>query len=310
MKFGFIGGTPRGFSLMQVLTNHGYKPEFCVILKEDDHENLKVSDKFLEFSQNTGISTSVKKKLSDADYETIKASNLDFIIVCGWRTLIKPFVNDYLKLGMIAAHDSLLPAYRGFAPLNWSIIHGEKQTGVSLFVINDGETDSGDIVLQKVVSIGDTEYAEDVYQKIIDATNAAYLEMMEVYSNSGKLQTYPQDEALATYTCKRTPDDGKIDWQASSYSVYNLIRALAYPYSGAFFYHNNSKYTVKTASIGPQNAKVFSGRIAGRVIAIYEDGIEVLCGEGSVKIHTIFSENSDKEVNAADIFKSIVIKLV
>ncbi len=290
MKFGFVGGTPRGFSLMQVLIKHGYKPEFCVILKEDEHENIKVSDEFMEFAKQENIASSVKKKLSDGDYETIKNSQLDFIIVCGWRTLIKPDVNNYLKIGMIAAHDSLLPAYRGFAPLNWSIIHGEKETGVSLFVINEGETDSGDIVLQKKVDIGETEYADQVYQKVIEATNSAYLHMIELYNENGKLETFKQNEDLATYTCKRTPDDGKINWNDSSESVFNLIRALAFPYSGAFFFHDNIKYIVNTASLGPKNSKVFAGRIAGRVIAIYEDGIEVLCGSGSVKINKISSE--------------------
>jgi len=310
MKFGFVGGTPRGFSLIQVLAKHGYNPEFCVILKEDDHENIKVSDEFLNFANSANIPASVKKKLSDVDYDLIQKSELDFIIVCGWRTLIKPFVNDYLKIGMIAAHDSLLPAYRGFAPLNWSIIHGEKETGVTLFIINEGETDSGDIVLQKKIDILDSEYADEVYQKVIEATNVAYLEMIELYHKTGKLDTYKQNEALATYTCKRTPDDGQINWNDSSISVFNLIRALAYPYSGAFFFHDNTKYVVRTTEIGPQNSKKFAGRIAGRVIAIYEDGVEVLCGSGSVKIKKLYSEKTGSVIQANEIFKSITLKLL
>lgn len=308
MKFGFIGGTPRGFALFNALLENNYKPEFCVILKEDDHENLKVSGNFLEVSENQGILSSTKKKLVQSDYDLISKLDLDFIIVCGWRTLINPEINNYLKVGMIAAHDSLLPKYRGFAPLNWSIINGETETGVTLFIINDGETDSGDIICIEKVTIGKDEVAEEVYDKIINATNSCYLQMMQEYEVSGQLSLTKQDEALATYTCKRTPDDGRIDWNQSSESVYNLIRALVYPYSGAFFYHNDKKYEVRSASLGLQNHKQFSGRIAGRIIAL-QGGIEVLCGTGSVFIKDLFDESTNQIINSSEIFKSITIKL-
>lgn len=310
MNFGFIGGTPRGFALFKALIEKGYKPGFCVVLKEDDHENTKVSEDFIQYAHTEHIQAESRKKLNDADYAQIEQLKPDFIIVCGWRTLIDPKVNNWVKNGLIAAHDSLLPEYRGFAPLNWAIINGETQTGVTLFVINDGEVDSGDIVLQKKVAINPNEDVNSVYDKIIEATIAGYLELFTRYDSEGNLQYTPQNEALATYTCKRTPEDGRIDWQADSKQVFNLIRALIYPYSGAFFYHNQVRYTVREARLGPQNHKNFSGRITGRVISSTAEGIEVLCGKGSILITKLMVENQNEIIAPNTIFKSITARLL
>jgi methionyl-tRNA formyltransferase len=309
MKFGFIGGTPRGFTLFKELLAKGHKPEFCVILKEDDHENTKISNEFLQTASQNAVPSEIKKKLEEKDYKMIRELSPDFIIVCGWRTLIKTEVNDHLKIGLVAAHDSLLPKYRGFAPLNWAIINGEKKTGVTLFIINDGETDSGDIIHQEEVEIAENDYASDVYKKVIDATVSSYLHFIQNVASGQMINRVKQKESEATYTCKRTPEDGQINWNDSSEKVYNLVRALAYPYSGAFFYHNNKKYEIRSASPGIQNNKHFSGRIPGRIISILNNGIEVMCGEGTVMINEIRDENSDSVITANQVFKSITIRL-
>lgn len=310
MKFGFIGGTPRGYELFQALLYNQHKPEFCFILKEDEHENVKVSTEFLELANNNAVIASVKKKLVAEDYSLIKSQSLDFIIVCGWRTLINCDIIDNLKLGIIAAHDSLLPKYRGFAPLNWAIINGETETGVTLFAINEGEVDSGDILLQEKVSIELNDNALDVYKKITAATITAYMKIIKNYIENNKVDFIQQDEREATYTCKRTPEDGKINWENSSLKIYNLIRALAFPYSGSYFYYDNQKYEIRAASLGPQNAKIFTGNIPGRIIRISNEGIEVLCGSGTILIKEIYENKSNLVLPANQLFKSIAIKLL
>lgn len=309
MKFGFIGGTSRGFLLFQALLSEKLRPAFCFILKEDEHENTKTSTSFKVLADKNNITNAIKKKLQNEDYEMIKNGTLDFIIVCGWRTLIDPEINKYLKAGLIAAHDSLLPAYRGFAPLNWAIINGELKTGVTLFIINDGEVDSGEIILQKEIDITHEDYAIDVYTKVVSATIEGYKEVIYNYIKNGKIETYKQNEKLATYTCKRTPEDGQIVWGKSSIEVYNLIRALAYPYAGAFFYFKNNKYEVRSACIGPQNSKIFTGNIPGKVISVLQDGVEILCKEGTVVIKEIVDCNTNVIINSNQLLKSITIKL-
>lgn len=308
MNYIFIGGTYRGLKLLRNLLKNGMPPDYMVILKEDDHELVKCSADLCNLAQQNGISFSVKKKLGKADIEIIKEKTRDFAIVCGWRTIIPLELGNYFKLGMIAAHDSLLPAYRGFAPINWAIINGETETGVTLFKITDGEVDSGPIYIQKKVKINKNEYAQIVYEKITQATILAFDELIQRYKK-GTLKKREQNEKKATYTCKRSPDDGLINWKQSSGIVLNFIMALAPPYPGAFCYFNNIKYIITKARIGSNNDKVFIGNIPGRVIKIFGEGIEVLCLSGTIEILEWINTENMVEENPSSVVKSITVSL-
>ncbi|MBK8551331.1 MAG: methionyl-tRNA formyltransferase [Ignavibacteria bacterium] len=304
VKFAFIGGTSRGFKLIETLLQKNHVPEFAVVLKEDDHEVEKYSINISDLLKENQIPFSIKKKLADADYTNIKESNLDFIIVSGWRTLIDTKVIEHVKFGLIAAHQSLLPKYRGFAPTQWAIINGETETGVTLFLIEDGETDSGRIIGQKVIPIEDDEYAIDLDNKIVRCTTELILEFIDNYKND-KITFREQDESKATYTCKRIPEDGRIDWTRSSAEVYNLIRALAHPFPGAFCYYKEECYHIRKASPGESNLKIFSGCIPGRVIKISKSGIEVLCGTGTLLIAEWENKSPGVISNPSETIKSI-----
>lgn len=308
IEFAFIGGTSRGYKLIETLIQKKLIPKFAVILREDEHEVDKYSDKISLLLNNIQIPNSIKKKLNEADYNKIKDSNLDFIIVSGWRTLIETKINQYIKFGLIAAHQSLLPKYRGFAPTQWVIINGETETGVTLFVINDGEVDSGKIVAQKKIPILFEDYAIDLDNKIVNCTIELFLEFFENYKKGNVIFT-EQDESEATYTCKRIPEDGKIDWSKTSTEVYNLIRALAHPFPGAFCYFNDNCYHIRKVTLGENNEKIFTGCVPGRVIKIYPNGIEVLCSEGTLLI-TEWENKSTGVINCpAELVKSISVTL-
>ncbi|MEP7145919.1 MAG: methionyl-tRNA formyltransferase [bacterium] len=296
IKYAFIGGTMCGYKLIDTLINNNHLPLFAVILKEDDHEAERYSDKISSLLNDKGIQNSTKRKLSESDYQIIRDSALDFIIVSGWRTLIDTKVNDFTKHGVIAAHYSLLPKYRGFAPLQWAVINGEKETGVTLFMMGNGEADSGKIISQKKLSIGYDETSWELNKKIIMIANGLYLEYID------KLQTnsvnyLEQDESQATYTCKRIPEDGRIYWNKSSDVIYNLIRAVAYPYPGAFCFYNDSTFHIRKARKGESDKKIYSGIIPGRVIKIGDNGIEVLCGKGTIQITEWENKNANLITN-------------
>ena len=307
-RFAFIGGTVRGYRLLQSLINENRIPLFAVILREDDHESVKYSSDISSLLSSHKIAVSVKKELNNDDYEMIRKSSPDIVIVSGWRTLIDPKANQYVKEGFIAAHYSLLPKYRGFAPVQWAIINGEKETGVTLFKINEGEADSGLIAAQKKIEIAQNDYSKDLDDKIISCTVELFQEFIQKYE-SGTLKYTKQDESKATYSCKRIPEDGKIDWRKSSSEIFNLIRALAYPYPGAFCEYNNVCYHIRSAQPGKHNDKIFSGRIPGRVTGIYKEGIEVLCGKGTIMI-TEWEDKSEGIVNCpSEVVKSITSTL-
>jgi methionyl-tRNA formyltransferase len=309
IKFAFIGGTLRGYKLLLSLLNKKFIPQYAVFLKEDEHEVLKYSNDLLELAKQYNIPAQCGKKISLESLETLKGLQLDFIVVCGWRYIIDTSLNNYIKLGMLAAHDSLLPKYRGFAPINWAIINGEKETGVTIFKIQEGEIDNGSVIKQTKISIEDTDYAFDVYEKIIEATIEAYYAVFEDYLNNNIL-FIQQNEEQATYTCKRTPKDGKIDWNKDSNTVLNLIRALAHPYPGAYCIFDNSTYHIRKACLGDFNTKKFIGRIVGRVVKIDSAGIEVLCGEGSIKITEWENKNMNVVGSPNQNIKSIMATLM
>lgn len=282
--FIFIGGTYRGFKLLESLITRNYVPHYIVILKEDEHEIEKYADKLVALAQNQNILFGVKKKLDIGDIQIIESKIWDFAIVCGWRTIIPFELNQYFVHGLLAAHDSLLPKYRGFSPLNWAIINGESSTGVTLFKINEGEVDSGEILHQLKVTIGSDDYAIDVYLKITQATIDVYLAFIADFQ-ADKLIFQCQNEEEATYTCKRGPLDGQIDWNQSSLEVYNFIRALAHPYPGAYCKFGDHTFHIRKASLGNNNAKKYSGKIIGKVIMINNEYIEVMCKEGTINIY-------------------------
>ena len=131
--------------------------------------------------------------------------------------------------------------------------------------------------------IDDDDYAIDVYGKITKATVELCMDLCNNDKNN-TIKLYKQDENKATYICKRIPEDGKIDWKKSSVEVFNLIRALAYPYPVAYCYYKKEVYHIRRAELGEDNNKRYVGCIPGRVARFNNKGIEVLCGSGSIII--------------------------
>jgi methionyl-tRNA formyltransferase len=301
-NFIFIGGTYRGFKLLEAVINLDYFPQYIIILKEDNHEIEKYSEELSNLAIKYSIDFSVKKKLDSYDIEVIKSRIWDFAIVCGWRTIIPYNLDCCFKHGFIAAHDSLLPKYRGFSPLNWVIINGESETGVTLFKISEGEVDSGDIIYQVKIPIEKDDYAIDLFKKITQATIDVYLNFMQSLQK-GEVIFHHQNEAEATYTCKRSPNDGKIDWSKSSNEIYNFIRALAHPYPGAFCKFGDTTFHIRKAGFGKNNNKKYSGKITGKVLTINKEYIEVMCNEGTINLY-LWEDKSQKIIEIPS--KSVV----
>jgi methionyl-tRNA formyltransferase len=176
-----------------------------------------------------------------------------------------------------------LPRYRGFTPLSWAIINGEKETGVTLFRINEG-VDSGEIVTQERVEIGDQEYVGEILPRLSLATIKLYSSLFIQLTSGHSPYGQRQDEAKATYTCKRIPEDGKIEWGRSSKEIFNLVRAFAPPYPGARCEYRGEFCKIDKVELGKLGDRTYSGRIPGRVIDIIDDSVEVLCGEGSIRV--------------------------
>jgi len=288
-KIAFIGGTKRGYELLKLLFEKKFK-KICYIcgMLEDPHEVEKYSVEIEKLARGNNKPFKICKKLNNKDIEDILVTRPDIVLIVGWRTLIDSNLYQYPKYGAWAAHDSLLPKYRGFAPLNWAIINGEKQTGVTLFKVDKG-MDTGPIIMQKAVQIKNTDTVKDIYERVIQATIDVVFKALDLLEK-GKLKLVPQNNSKATYTCPRTPSDGYIDWTKSAYEIDRFIKALSPPYPCAFSFYKGKPLKIISSEL-PKKTLKYVGNIPGRPIKIYKGvGVEVLTGKGSIIIKEIITE--------------------
>ncbi len=258
----------------------------------------EIKDLTVKYGGNFFESHHVRDKKHDSFWAR---EDIDIAFAINWRYMIPPEVFSRPGLGTFIFHDSILPAYRGFSPTVWAIINGESQTGVSLFEISE-EVDAGDIIDQEIVPIGSDDNIALVMERVTDAYLRVFSRNLTQLLN-GSAARRPQNHTLATYTCKRTPEDNEINWDLASRDIYNLIRAVSYPFPGAYTFLNGVKVRVWSAQKG--EFPVYAGRIPGRVVQILpEKGVLVLTGDGAIMLKDIQMETGDI-TNAAEVIKGI-----
>lgn len=305
MKVLFIGGTQRGYLTLKALLETGAHVVGIISLAQDPHETERYEESIRVLAQMNHIPILETKRMRDRDYVSILRQEIkpDLAFVVGCRILIPPEIYEIPPLGMLAVHDSLLPEYRGFAPLNWSILNGERQTGVTLFYLSE-QMDGGDIVAQRPVPIPPGATAPQVYHATCEATVELVLENCPLLAQ-GVAPRVAQDYTQGSFTCSRTPDDGLIDWAASATVIHNQVRALTYPYPGAFTYYKAKKLMIWRAR-ELESARPFVGRIPGRVVEISTSKgfVDVLTGDGIVRLEEVQFEDGDP-ISPSNAIKSI-----
>ncbi|MDD3604954.1 MAG: formyltransferase, partial [Kiritimatiellae bacterium] len=169
---------------------------------------------------------------SPAFVELVRACEPDFLFSFYYRDVLSAEVLQCARHAAINLHGSLLPKYRGRAPVNWAIINGEKETGVTLHHMTV-RPDAGHIIGQRAVAVDEQDTASDVYMKLERAADLLLDEMLPMILRR-KAPGIPQNEDEATVCCRRRPEDGLINWHDSARRIFNLIRAVTEPYPGAF----------------------------------------------------------------------------
>jgi len=156
----------------------------------------------------------------------------DLLLVIGWTQLVREELLAVPRIACLGFHASLLPRYRGRAPINWALIHGESETGNTMIVLEPG-ADEGDIVAQRRIGITDDDDCETLYDKV-SATEVDMLADILPRLRAGHVPRRRQDTTQATVMPRRRPEDGWIDWRLSARRVFDWVRALTHPYPGAF----------------------------------------------------------------------------
>ncbi|MBC7782565.1 MAG: methionyl-tRNA formyltransferase-like protein [Burkholderiales bacterium] len=247
------------------------------------------------------------KNVGHADLAGLwQGMTIDLLFAISWRYMIPRAVFQKARLGAYVIHDSLLPQYRGFAPTVWAVVNGESQTGATLFEIADG-VDEGRIIGQQSVPVG----PDETIRNVMDRVTEAYLQLIKTHLPSlidGTAGRTVQDESVATYTCKRTPEDNQINWDSRSDVILNLIRGVTRPYSGAYTFLNGNRLVIWSAS-RIEKAPRYVGRVPGRVVEIRPGhGTVVLTRDGCIILQSVQADNSP-EACAADIVNRLSMTL-
>lgn len=257
MNIVFFGASQLGYECCDLLLKNNYKikglftipQKFDIKYKKRDIEKVEnvLFKDFKILGQKYDIPVfTINQDINNyfSDFEALKP---DFALVIGWYYLLPKNFCKILKKGAAGIHGSLLPKYRGNAPLVWAMINGEKKTGVSFFYFDDG-VDTGDIISQKSFTIENKDTIKDVLNKTTNAAKEVLLEKMPEIQN-GSVKVTKQDHSKATIFPKRSPKDGEINWEWDTNRIKNFINAQTRPYPGAFTFINDKKVIIWDADI-------------------------------------------------------------
>ncbi|ECG1193614.1 bifunctional UDP-4-amino-4-deoxy-L-arabinose formyltransferase/UDP-glucuronic acid oxidase ArnA [Salmonella bongori] len=202
----------------------------------------------------------------------------DIIFSFYYRHLLSEEILQLAPAGAFNLHGSLLPKYRGRAPLNWVLVNGESETGVTLHRMVK-RADAGEIVANQRVAIAQDDMAITLHHKLCQAARQM-LDRILPAMKCGDISSVPQCESDATYYGRRRPEDGLIDWNKPVSTAHNLVRAVAAPWPGAFSYSGSQKFTIWSSRICPDAP----GALPGSVISV--SPLRIACADGALEIIT------------------------
>ncbi|HYO92548.1 MAG TPA: methionyl-tRNA formyltransferase [Pyrinomonadaceae bacterium] len=290
MRIVFMGATGLGWECCRTLLEQGQDVvglfsiprEFRISWSASPVTNIQFRS-FEDLASEYSIPlTYITGKMSDPSYmETLRQLRPDILIVIGWYYMLPRSMRELAPLGAVGLHASLLPKYRGGAPLVWAVINGEREAGVSFFHFADG-VDDGDIIGQARFEIRDEDDISDVLGKASEASVRLVSEYAPLLA-SNDAPRIVQNHSLATRVSQRSPEDGLIDWSSrSARQIYDWVRAQTRPYPGAFTFLGQEKLTIWKAALSANEASdtLQPGSIVRAVDA--SDAFGVACGDGQL----------------------------
>lgn len=234
-----------------------------VYTHEDDPGEERWFDSVADLARARGLAVLTPERLDGAEEERLRALAPDLIFSFYYRSLIPERVLRLAPLGAFNMHGSLLPRYRGRACVNWVVLNGETETGVTLHHMT-ARADHGRIVDQASVPIGPEDTAHDVFLKLIPLAGTVLRRSLPAIL-AGRAEGVEQDESRATTFGRRRPSDGLMDWTGSARALHDLVRAVAPPFPGAFTFWEGRKLFVWRTRV-PEGADAPCGTAPGTVL--------------------------------------------
>jgi methionyl-tRNA formyltransferase len=271
----FFGYSEVGYECLKFLIDRGENVIGLITHQDSTDENIWFQTPAI-VAREHGVSIFTPDSVNSPDWiEKIAGMKPDLILSVYYRNMICQHILDLPRLGSFNMHGSLLPKYRGRAPINWAVLHGESRIGMTLHRMVK-RADAGAVVGQQSVAISARDTAEQAFRRVLPCASNVLAQCIDQLLTGTAVET-PQDESGATYFGGRKPEDGRIVWSQRSREIFNLIRAVTDPYPGAFCDIHGAKLMVWWAEI----CTTTSGT-PGEILSV--DPLIIATGDGALEL--------------------------
>ena len=291
LKVIFMGTPEFAVPSLEALKENGYDIKLCVTQpdKPSGRGNKITYCPVKAFAIDNNIDVLQPETVKTPEFaDKLRSYNPDVLITAAYGKILPKDVLEIAPLGCINVHASLLPKYRGSAPIWWVILNGESETGVTTMFTDVG-MDTGDILLCEKIEIDDSINTGELYDKLADLGAKVLIQTLKELEE-GILQRKPQDGSIATYAPMIKKEMGLIDWAKASKAIHNQVRGLN-PWPSAYtFYQGKRMKIFRTELVDSVAVK----DIAGRIISVSDKGILVSTGDGAILITEIQFDSSKR----------------
>lgn len=239
-----------------------------------------------ELATQLGLPVFQFEKIRIQGVETLRALSPDLMVTCAYGQIISQEILDIPPKGVINVHGSLLPKYRGASPVQWAILNGETQTGITIMRTALG-VDSGDVLLQRKTPVGQGETSGELFDRLAVMGAEALMEAVDIIQR-GEDRYTPQDETQATHCRMLVKEDGKLDFSKPASVLVRQIAAMN-PWPSAYCYRQGKLFKIWKA----EESEAYADCAAGTV-SIEKDRAYVACGAGSIRLIEVQAEGKKR----------------
>ena len=276
MRIVFMGTPDFAVPSLKALVQAGH--EICGVFTQPDkpkNRGMKLQPPPVkELALELGLSVYQPAKLRDGEaLEALRELNPDLIAVAAYGKILPVDILELPRLGCVNVHSSLLPKYRGAAPINWAILNGEDETGVTIMYMAEG-MDTGDILAQAKTPININENAAQLFDRLAVMGADLLVETVKELE-AGTVRPIPQDDALSSHAAMLSREQSPMDWTRSARQLHDQVRGL-YPWPAATAFLDGIRCKILRTALAGET----SGQVPGTVLRADKKGLRVACGDG------------------------------
>lgn len=304
MRIIFFGSPRCALPSLEKLLDDGHRIELVITQpdKPSGRGRAATPPPVKEFAQSRGISVLQPEKIRQDEkaIEALKEINPDIIVVVAYGQILPAAIIYLPTFKSVNVHFSLLPRYRGAAPVAWAILRGEEKTGVTIFEL-DEKMDEGDILAAEEVAILPGENSQSLEMRLSQVGAELLVRTLREIEH---IRHSPQNHSQATYAPRLKKEDGKISWTKEAAFVERMVRAF-FPWPRAYTFLKHQRLIILR---GRALAQVTSSRRPGQILEARKEGLAVCCGGGTVFLVERLQRENRKEMDAASFLRGIKIE--